>query len=277
MVLKSSLADPVMLLAPVDSGIWELQCNSSEAHGYDVDCAAVSDATVRRTGVAEHFKHLIMPCHKFWNSTYIVDLLFARWYSNETVMLSEYDIRSVYLEGGVAGQLPLPSGVRFVLASLPALFGTEEAAELRAVCVAKGWPLLWALGTNDHSHNSTYSVATRVVDPDVAKDLPLDVSLESLAAREAFGALWREAQAARANGTVPAKAWKNPEFWERTWSALTGTLPASMVLRPLSARQCRDMDDCIGVTTSNLECVCLHRHPTAFLPPTSWQSTAALV
>ena len=53
-----------------------------------------------------------------------------------------------YFEADIVATVPYPTGVKMILATFPALFGTAAGARLQAWCASQGWVLVWALGPN---------------------------------------------------------------------------------------------------------------------------------
>ncbi len=62
------------------------------------------------------------------------------------------------MEANLVGTPIYPTAIKFVLASYPYLFGTQQGEELRAWCTERKWPLVWFLGIDNHgSKNSSIS------------------------------------------------------------------------------------------------------------------------
>jgi hypothetical protein len=47
-----------------------------------------------------------------------------------------------YSEANIAGNIPYPHGIKFVIVTFPVLFGTGNVTAVREWCVQRGWPLV---------------------------------------------------------------------------------------------------------------------------------------
>ena len=186
------------------------------------------------TGTLASAFHLVQPSNGFWNRTQLLPRLFDRWYGASPANLSYYEIRSTYLEAGIASNVILPGGVRMVLSQVGANFGASHGDELRALCTRRGWALLWALGTNSHhgSSGDTFEVCQRVLDPVVAAAVNIDVPDSKLLAA-AYGFERARLLAARRARTLGDAS---RAYFDSVWRNLTAQSPPELQMRALSAR-----------------------------------------
>eukprot|EP01052_Picozoa_sp_SAG31_P033095 SAG31_NODE_3697_length_3978_cov_1.827791_2_plen_295_part_00 len=184
-----------------------------------------------------------------------------------------------YMEANIAGRIPYPQGIKFVVLSFPQLFGTPNATGARKWCEKWGWPLLWALGPNDQaaSHmmgggsTAVYAVDAddRMLDPHVLAKIPAWTNLTeatSSAAMESFDQLWSTVAKARASAPLSKECnpWdptpcdngglkpSNFTFW---WSEFKATVPTALRVASLRPRQCANVDKCVGLNGDG-HCVC---------------------
>jgi hypothetical protein len=148
-VFNRAVVDPMLLLCPVDTGSWELRCNSSAPdwlkQQFPVDCAAWEDRH-NDLGVVGALDHTLLTSLSAWNDTSpsaALARLVARTLGHpHNISVSAY---MRYIEADIAGIVPFPTGVKMIVASFPALFGTPAGKQLQQWCAANKWPLSWAL------------------------------------------------------------------------------------------------------------------------------------
>ena len=176
---RTELKD-MILIAPLDSGIYEMSCNKSGpatapgSHHMNMgDCAAWQDPTA--VGTLDHLDHLLLPSLRFWNSTMhggapmdpaaqlgaLLGRLLGDWRSAPLPLspasspsLPHISVNDViqYLEANIVGNPPYhsssssSSSVSFVIGHFPSLFGTPAGRQLQTWCTGNGWALQWALG-----------------------------------------------------------------------------------------------------------------------------------
>ena len=194
----------------------------------------------------------------------------------------------------VDGAIPLPHGIKFLIASFPEAFGTADGRLVQKWCVDNGWVLVWALGSGQvgSSHHSFtngafYSYNHRAVDPDVIKALgtATNATAVSSASKSKFDALWTEV--ARLRNTTAAghgattlplplpRRTREDVFRELVanpappplpqsalnFTALWQEMPPMLATAPLSAGQCAEPARCIGtwVSAGGSDCICYRK------------------
>ena len=271
-IFRRSSVDSLVLIAPVDTGIWEGSCNASTGENpwKDLNCSYWPSRTV---GTFEHYDHLIRgntgswsgggvsgPAHSLANQT---ARLFARTaladggYGALPSLLSEE--LEQYWESNIVGN-PRLEAIKFLVPTFGALFGTGVGRKLQQTAMEHKWPLVWALGDGSAgghgpSSNSTpaqsWPANLRLLDPAVGDSLTNFTA--ATGAASAFDTLWDEAAAARAK--FPQNTTVSVEVVEGWWQQLTSAGLTRMA--PLGARACADVDTCIGTVLGNDDCVCL--------------------
>jgi hypothetical protein len=157
-----------------------------------------------------------------------------------------------------AGNPPFPTGVQFIIASFPALFGSPLGKRVQQWCAKWGWALVWALGVNDGGPGAAQSPhqaqTERVLDPLFpGKGMNATMAPSAL---ERFDTLWATAAAARGGGTAPAVSNVTVARW---WGEVVVAVGEGMRLQPMRGNACETPNRCIGLTYSDAEdCVCYH-------------------
>lgn len=258
LVFRPSYAQPLALLAPMDTGNWEDWCNTSSGgpaqcdhYPFAVNCTAWD----RSQGTFAHPEHVILANIRLWDGSAcanatggmlprIFSMLFGE--STQDHTLSHPAQRNTFIEANLAGTVLYPEGVKLIVGTAQTLFGSVFGLQLRRWCAAQGWALLWGLGTsNDPAWWAAGHAVLghRVVDPHASSSLNLTVSSASVAA---FDAQWAAVAKARANSTVDTIDWAGS-----LWPKLPEALGVSSGLWP---GQCADIDSCVG--HANGDCVC---------------------
>jgi hypothetical protein len=271
-VLSNAWVHNLTLISPVDSGIWEEQCNGSSSRGMlsrgrppPVDCARPDprddgmrcSAWKNQTlGTSSDLRHVLLAAAEVYscNASAASVLLesFARLYGSKGGSVSSRltnDELDRGWEGEVASQLEFPHAIKLLVADPASLFGTALGQQLRALCIKWGWVLGWTLQLGNKwdpfpSPPNTL-LQHRVLDPLVASHTTANISGGvGPGVLRAFEEEWARA-ATNASQRDNATA-----LWLRLW----GATPAALHVRPMRAGHCSD-NECVGRDEAG-ECVC---------------------
>eukprot|EP01065_Artemidia_motanka_P037926 TRINITY_DN46815_c0_g1_i1.p1 TRINITY_DN46815_c0_g1~~TRINITY_DN46815_c0_g1_i1.p1 ORF type:complete len:494 (+),score=159.59 TRINITY_DN46815_c0_g1_i1:59-1540(+) len=159
-----------------------------------------------------------------------------------------------YYEANIAANPAFPQAVKFVVAWVQVLFGTDDGKRVRAWCDRWGWPLLWAQGPEAPEDprvkpslpRNGWRAKGRLMDA-VSKHRLSNVTF-SAAGQQRFNALWEDAAAVRKAGRVTAA---DAAQW---WAKLAAD-PEAVAAEPLSPGSCANPGRCIGNTPTG-DCIC---------------------
>lgn len=179
-----------------------------------------------------------------------------------------------FLEADVVANITYATGVKFLLADFPTLFGSAHGAQLQAWAAENGWALVWSLGWREGNWgadgfpggNGTDSEDRRLLDLSfltgntTATTIGANLSALDAAAGRTFMEKWAAVSTVRRELTPPAKKGQppsDPMRWAEVWTTIATACRAAS-LHPLSAASCSDIDRCIGVTSGDGggDCVC---------------------
>eukprot|EP00041_Stephanoeca_diplocostata_P014363 m.260089 g.260089 ORF g.260089 m.260089 type:complete len:538 (+) comp19674_c0_seq5:191-1804(+) len=257
------------LMAPADTGLWEMSCNSSwprlpRVEGRALNCSGWSGALAIAS--LEDFDHLFLPALRFWNGTLVGANQTAR-HTGPVVELANFVQRMMapwdhvlsvertevlkYWEANILGAAKFPDTVQFIIGHFPTLFGSALGDALREWCERRGWVLVWALGVPRPVHGSMDDHWTtplpynrRVLDAVVLRRVAVVNATEiaSESAVDAFSQQWEEVSRTRAAGSAP----------QVNWTHAFAKLPPVLAVEPITAGDCAEVggpDQCVGVRT----------------------------
>eukprot|EP00466_Bigelowiella_natans_P013061 jgi/Bigna1/72519/fgenesh1_pg.20_\ len=259
-VFRTSKVKDNVLIAPIDTGIYEGSCNNSYGPNLPIDCDAWKDDPI---GTLEFSDHLFLENLQIWakarNYTMVqeAEALFTRSaiskysYSSLPNVTSKDVIR--YYESNIVGNPPFPESVKFLIGYFPYLFGTQDGLNLQKLADRYNWPLVWALGVYPTSHHISpaYGANERVLDPTAKASSSLNITI-SKKMSASFEELWGKAAAVRKSTAHKLPPQTTIEGW---WSELMQT--EQVRIGPASPFSCRALDECIGVSLSSNDCICL--------------------
>lgn len=275
-VFSPHLIADASVISSVDTGGWAAMCNNTDVAdipvatstqwpwpppGYNPNCSAYERFT--GLGTFKSFDQLFLMNEAYWNVSlsHILCRLLGPWGSSP---VSGSDLIH-YWEAMPIAELDYVSGVKFVIAAFPSLFGTTDGAQLQRWCVEKGWVLVWSLGLNlgeaevnfwtAVSFNTKFTSNRRLADPVVLVQTTAANNM-SLAPQvmEDYKREWSRARALREAASTLHRSVSNLT-WAAAWQRLDQKLPGSLRLAPLRSGDCRDVEGCIG-TTSEGQCLC---------------------
>jgi hypothetical protein len=276
-IMNTGRLDDTVIITPVDSGVYEANCNSSSLCSEDVThgegrkievcvpgpkayrCPAypVSDAVA---GTLQHMDHLILPNLEFFmpekdsNSKSKlrenIQKLFRRSaFAGDYTQLPKTNIdeAQMYWESNILANPRFKGDVKFVVASFGSLFGTEGGRSLQKLADYYAWPLVWSLGSGApellDTSTEPFAGNKRVLDP---TNVHTNATLPA-GARSHFEAIWSKVGVARANG-----------LYNSVFADLWAALEAEQVrVAPITALACAAPHDCIGTAIRSGDCVCL--------------------
>lgn len=285
-VFRRDYTRNMTIIAPTDTGLWEMSCNISGTHANmwaengqskppphyhhhePRNCSAWAPGK-GSLGTLDHYRHLVLANVRFWNGTGLLLREFSRvlgdgtWGSDIGVPSS---LTTSYWESNFAGNVfygpgggSVEGGVHFIVGAFPSLFGTGDGVRLQQWCKQHRWVLLWSLGQNtaDVHELVTLPFNNRMIDPSVLAHTSVG-NVSGVSGNEAlrgnFSAFWSEvtvhrSKASGSGGIAPAD-------WAGLWNQLVGVMPPTAKLEPLRAHKCSDRDACIGITFGGGDCVC---------------------
>jgi hypothetical protein len=195
-------------------------------------------------GTFNHFNHIILAneglfqAELYPNCTNGVLLRnFARLFGDAPPPLSEGALMT-FIEADLAGNVLFPNGVKLLVADAVELFGTDLGVQMQTLCIKWGWVLAWSLQPD----LKVEYISQRIADPTVLVHTRANATVDP-DTQAAFGRVWREANATKA-----------ATGWEGLWSAIKGTVPKRLQLRPSRAVDCSN-SDCIGADAAG-DCLC---------------------
>jgi hypothetical protein len=257
-VFKNSHVRDMVVIAGVDTGLWEMTCNkssdSNESWGFDLNCSAWQPPIV---GTMDYFDHLILSNLNSWKgkATTAVEAarLFARMaFGGDYLKLPNLESadKEKYWEANILGNPSLAKGVSLIIGDFAHLFGTDKGRALQQLAEQRGWPLAWARGLlSESSHSSSdvpFAGNGRVLDPSVSSSKDLNASFP-VEAQQDFADLWSTVEKSRSAATPSAEQWQG---WWSTLSSNQGPLA------PVTAFACSARNSCIGLNAGNGDCVC---------------------
>jgi len=246
-----------VLIAPVDTGIWEGSCNGSQGPDLPINCSAWTDLSV---ATLNDHNHLLLNNLYVWAQTQNFSIFEEAFqlFSRSAISKGGYaDIPPIsdstlthYYESNIIGNPRFPAAVKFLVASFTSLYGSSAGRKAQKLADHYRWPVVWALGggyTEYAKRETLYPGNQRILDPSTISVKSLNVSI-SADIVEAFTNMWSRVAEERAHG-VPTTATVNT--W---WGKLAQT---QTHLAPVSSFSCAALDDCIGVVLETDDCVCL--------------------
>jgi hypothetical protein len=276
-IMNRSIVDPLTFIFPVDSGDFEGDCGGKNAFekGGDrfVNCSAYSG----EMGAPGLLSHSVLAWAGYLNLTagqdaipfnlanLIAGLTLPFRISGRPVgsfvpsALQRYDQEDWYWEANTVGPLQYPEAVSMVIASYAELFGSEQGAELRRLCLKWRWPLAWALGQPPSSPDvdndkwvaaNINATVARILDPIVLSGHS-NMTAASQVAKPTYELAWERAAALNLNAT----GWSSAAA---DWEAFaTADSLAALSIEPLQSGKCEGQRNglCMGVL-SNGHCVC---------------------
>lgn len=247
----------MVLIAPMDTGLYERGCNRSSTEaprpgGANCSAWAPGQGVV---GTLEHHDHLILSnlyyfaSSKSQQKTSVFDnakKLFERSaFAGDYTQMKNLDSAEVmrYWESDILGNPRLVGGVKLVIGNFANLFGTDQGSKLQMVADHYSWPLFWARGVAPGHHQQTSgSGSQRVLDP---TSVHTNATLPT-GAKSKFDDLWSQVKSARASQISDSQL---TQFWS--------TLQAQQLrVAPMTARACADVDLCVATDTSSGDCIC---------------------
>ncbi|KAL1496342.1 hypothetical protein AB1Y20_016298 [Prymnesium parvum] len=271
---------------PADSGFYGLCCNASlrrlfnyshyhfcslalTGHPSTWDPAPYCNSTPYLTvpGVRRHMNHVLLGNDRAFGAVSgdsTIARMFERWYGEDAAATNvTHGEVFRYIESNVLANVRYHDrGIKLLVGSFPALFGTPRGQLLQRWAARDGIALSWALGDgrvseaniirdSGWSFNFSYAGDVRILDaPSLDAPSPRRLNLTvGTAAAAAFRKAWRAVGAARdASGGVDAATLR------AAWEELRGALPEVMVVGLPTPRAC-DWSVCVGLSASGT-CVC---------------------
>lgn len=293
-IFRNSVVLNRTMIAPVDTGIYEMGCNSSvfppgiHKSGMHIWPVVCNGPELYNWGWNESkplasgsdFDHIMLPQAGFWNSTagpaagtqnrlhtnlarLFTRLMDERPYKS-AINISFDETRSMYYEANIAAAALFKEGaVKAMVADFMRLFGTSFATRLVDWCIKYKVALFWSQGAVEpFSREEFYSIPanTRLVDPTVATGIGLNLSTSVLnSTLKLFSA-----QSKIATSSIPEPTKQNPfpsmpkaigmSMWDLLWTSC----PTEARSEPLKAKSCSAIDECVGVSDTG-ECFCLSK------------------
>jgi hypothetical protein len=301
---RAYIGEAAILASPLDTGNFEIACSQGQATGQlgNVTCF-VCDAWPpgeRTLGSPPYLMHLLEPYLRFYNATqeqagdlypyYNLARLLTRLLSRKTYQAAwNPDERSAlrlnflentlgYFEMNVAASIRTTAGdggIKMMIGMFELLFGTQEGEQLRAWCIQRGWPLVWAYNPVMSFYRcgpdgkfpacvqppsisiGMDTAAVRLLDPVVLSRVPAGYNAsapggplaDALRVTSAFAAAW---------AAINATALSRDELHVAWTGLITGpsrSIFLELALEPPFHGSCED-EACVGVTVMSQLCVC---------------------
>lgn len=271
-IFKRSYLEDTVLMAPVDTGLFEMSCKSPHRHNSSLhmDCEAWNPQLV---GTLANFDHIIIPNLAVWRKQFntTVEEEAVKLFSRNSAFAGDYlklpQVESLdamkYYETNVLANPRFPDGVSFLIGNFHTLFGTDAGRQLQLLAMHYGWPLLWGLGgTDDFAQASRKQTLLsmqsgrpgsslpgnqRILDPIAMAAHTLNVTIQRNA-ESAFTQLWAQMEQ-RFNQSAPVRQ----EEWTQWWHSLA---LSQIRLSPTTAKSGCSQDLCVGYNAVSKECVC---------------------
>lgn len=275
-VFLNSYVEKMVVMAPMDTGLYGMKClntpkpSTLNLSWYEPNCSAWPGHVL---GTLEHFDHLILPNLQYpinasvTNKTVFDEAedllsrtaLAGRNYADlPKIALTDAD---AYIESNILGNPSMSEGVKFLIASFPALFGTTRGRKLQELARQRSWPLSWSLATGGRNttHNELHSYTLRwnerILDPKLAQ-LNTNASLQG-DIHTGFIQAWKEVEKTRSIRELLFEDYQY--FWNKLRSS-------QVRVAPLSAASCADPVACFATDLRSSDCICKIPRPasTAF-------------
>jgi len=272
-IFRKSYVKDMVLMAPIDTGLYEMFCYTHKTNATKLDCKAWNPATIG-VGTLDHFDHIIIPnlglCTAMANTTIAQEAV--KLFSRNSAFAGDYlklpavndDDAFKYYETDIFGNPRFPDGVSFLIGNFHTLFGTDGGKHLQLLAEQYSWPLVWGLGGMPSDSQTTKSSMLkslqqgldtptswagnqRVLDPIAIASDALNTTI-SISSKEAFTTVWTEV-ANRRKGPSPITPSESSTWW--------AVLASSQIrLTPLTARSGCSEDLCVGSNAESGECIC---------------------
>jgi len=262
-IFSSEYVHDMVEIAPVDTGHYMGSCPTANGHNMNYNCSAWQPATL---GTLEHHDHLFLANFGLLTSAYgeqtsVVGEALA--FFRRSAFAGDYtalpntskDDSDRYFEANILGNPRLPEGVKFLVASFEALFGTSTGRDVQALATHFEWPLVWALGDaaaaqtggggspGHKKKKGPFAGNQRLLDPRL---MALSNVTVVPGTADSFDSMWDTVSAGRT-------AEPSPEQWGEWWEEL---LPSQTRVAPLTAGACEAASDCLGISVMTGDCVC---------------------
>ncbi len=205
-----------------------------------------------------------------------LSMLFARLLSTtwgQPIISPELSIR--YMEANLVGTPVYATAIKFVLASYPYLFGSQQGADLRAWCTERNWPLVWFLGVdkNDNSKHIPLGQNHRILDASVGVGIDMvnsqtnhhkmhvrslnntivNVTVSS-ADIDAIASDWEKISDIRRTGKEKGLSGPSYEEMLPMWKTFSTSVSKLLQLEPLRSYCCAESSSSIGLNADG-DCV----------------------
>lgn len=258
-VFSNARINNMVLISPVDTGGWQIQCNDPGTD-QNFTCKAWDPTTV---GTLQHFDHIVRPSLEIWGDGLTnVAKFFARSamagngnYSQLSSMSSDEAER--YWEANILGNPRFPEDVKFLIGDFASLFGTPTGQRLQGLADTHDLPLFWALGYGGRHLQSgprgmfsrghlEFQGNERLLDPTVSQSR-FNATLPG-GAQGAFKSIWSIVSNRRQHGEAMA-----PREYKQAWSIFK---QHQVRAAPITAYSCGDAEACVGTDVSTGDCIC---------------------
>ncbi|GAB5353709.1 hypothetical protein AAMO2058_000057200 [Amorphochlora amoebiformis] len=248
-VFNREFSDNMTLMFMIDTGIIEFSCNKSLLRNFSfpVDCEYVLNH-ITDVGTPEYFNHLLLGNQRTWATQTLQDhmarTLASKW--GEPRLSSTRIV--TYLEADIAGALWYPEGIKFLLASFPAYFGSSAGHLIRKWCQQRGWALIWVLGADwnekHHKPSLKYGFNGRIVDP-LLKTTNVTCHPTDEAAFKITWELMEELRGKEGKGDTGEDI--SYQQGAEVWGQLADMVSADIQVEPLRANRCENIAAAIGL------------------------------
>lgn len=261
-IFNNAYVKDMVLIAPMDTGLYERNCNRTEGitagPGGQANCSAYEprEAVV---GTLEHHDHLILSnLYYFAGQTSVFEnakMEFERSaFAGDYTKIAALDPSEVmrYWESNIVGNPRLAGGVKLLIGNFKNLFGTDAGRQLQTVADQRALPLFWAHGTVSGGGRRRRKTTEPTAGSAVGSERILDPTNKHTNAtvpsnaEGSFEELWSQVTSARAGSVTDTQL---DQFWS--------TLQAEQIrVAPMTALACAEVDLCVATDTSSGDCIC---------------------
>jgi len=295
-VFKKDYLQDMALLFPLDSGIFEMTCNSSGPHKNffpAFNCSALPQPT-NMLATLDHTNHMFLPSLFYWNRTWGIEAplgtLGTRSMDGFTKnMYNTHDVPNVpvsaahqlatvvqrllspwsnmpnvssgetmmYQEANILGTAMLPAAVKFIIGDFTSLFGTTYGVKLQQWCLTNSWVLVWTLGPNQPPRKKHSHHDPNV--PWSSNQRIVDPQVIHVANASSIVSKMDQDMFGELWQTVSKRRATKilPKIITvQEWKELWSKMPMDLAVEPLRANLCSVPHQCIGALVKDGSCVC---------------------
>lgn len=257
-IFKKSYVKNNVLIAAVDTGLWERSCNKSSHSQGKINCNAWQPHQV---GTLEHLDHLILGNFGSWSTSKdTIAQEAGRWFARTPLAGDYLKLQPMrfsdnmhYMEANILMNPRLPDAISLIVGDFASLFGTDLGTSLKELAQQRGWPLAWSRGglsSDRHLIEKNIPGNARILDPKVDSSQALNATFPANS-QSNFEKLWSSVSSGRSSGPP------SHEQLDNWWNTLASQ---QVNVAPVSAYACSEPDSCVAVDARSGHCICHGLH-----------------